>query len=331
MFSLDGIEMAVRFIFVMAVAVFIARPTSADEKQEHHSWSEIVYPSIPCDWATKYAVPSFRVPGENERQGLQFCLTFFMPRLVPFESKGEFTQPETKKIDVRLHLADGTIVEPKADDSLVDLGIIWSSRGPGVYKRTFDWQKNDFQEAWIELRFPGYAYWLEIPYGFTRNPKDPLCRESSSGEPRFAPAMKVLEKNAKLVNWKYVEYDFDDPNLHQTLRQSNPFDAKCELILYKEYSEGGWDLFSPRSSISIQQKEDGTLRGDCRSITKHDDGWRRSDHFKFPRNPASPQRRNWGMIVITVGEAETELVVPSSLFKYVHGVTDPYHEATIRE
>ncbi len=326
--------MYLRIAILFAVApLVLIRPSASEEpsakkQADSHLWRAIAYPSIPCPWATKMATAELRVPGSDEAQGLQFRLTFRRPGK-GFREEGEkFIEPDTKKIELRLHLPNGDVIKPKDDGSGLGDVMAWFGGSLGstaVWQRTFAWQKNELREAWMELRFPEHVYWLEIPYGFVRNPADPLPSKQSPGRPKFAPAMKTLEKNAKLVNWKFVEYDL---GTGITLRHSNPFDADSELILYKgDFS--GWDLFTPRSSVSIEQPPDRALVGDCVSISKHGDHLRRSDRFSFPRNPASDER-SWGTIVVKVGEKEVRTAVPSSLFKYVHGVADPYHKATLR-
>ena len=56
----------------------------------------------------------------------------------------------------------------------------------------------------------------------------------------------------------------------------------------------------------------------------HEDGLRRSDHFKFNRRPGG--RRSWGALELRVGEETRTIRVPSSLYLYTHGTADPYDE-----
>ncbi len=300
-----------------------------EERNETHSWNAIAYPSLPCPWATRTTVPSLFVAGEGKSRELRFRLEFAWSALVP----DSLVEPDPKQIKVRLHYADGTVVEPVGPEAAGDDGFTgWIGGlrgGTGSVTRVLPWGKNDFREAWIELRMPSGVYWLGVPYGFTRNPADLLCPSEIAGEPKFAPAMRELEKDAKIVNWQYAEYKLEPPQKgwSLTLRQSNPFDAACELILYKGDFRG-WNLFSPRTAVLIQQPGLDPLIGDCWNIRKHDDMLRRSDYFKFNRNGGSGESRCWGKVVVKVGDAEAKVLVPSSLFNYVHGVADPYHKAT---
>ena len=51
----------------------------------------------------------------------------------------------------------------------------------------FPWQRNRFDEAWIELALPHDKFWIEIPYGFTRNPSDPLAESEADRGSRHFP------------------------------------------------------------------------------------------------------------------------------------------------
>jgi len=56
---------------------------------------------------------------------------------------------------------------------------------------------------------------------------------------------------------------------------------------------------------------------------------RRSDAFHFNRYP-SEKGRGWGTAVVSVDDKTYEFSIPSSLFKYVHGITDPHNKKLIR-
>ena len=168
---------------------------------------------------------------------------------------------------------------------------------------------------------------MEVPYGFTRNPSDPLCPANDLNGPRLAAAMKKPPPDTKIVRWKYVEYNLGkiQNDWRLTLRQSNPCDANCEIELYRDDIQVGkssflWELDTPRTAVAIRSSDGVRLQGKCMSLRLHEDGMRRSDTFKFFRNPRD--RRSWGTIAVTVGEKTYETVLPSSLFKYCHGATE---------
>ncbi len=66
------------------------------------------------------------------------------------------------------------------------------------------------------------------------------------------------------------------------------------------------------------------------NLRLHDDGMRRSDSFDFNRNPGERELRDWGTMIISIDGKESTLAMPSSLFRYVHGIADPYHKSTVR-
>jgi hypothetical protein len=260
------------------------------------------------------------------------------PDFSPEQSR--WVSPDAKQIDVRLHYSDGTVVQrsgnkvPRLDTFDDTIFFAGGSLGrTGALRRTFSWGKNELREAWIELRIPGMVYWLGVPYGFTRDPSEPLCASEKARAPKFAPAMSPLEKDAKIVNWKYVEYELDPPRggWKLKLRQSNPFDAECVVVLYMGSTTPG-DLHNPLTAVRIEQPELSSLTGRCWKIEAIDgnrDG-NRHDSFRFNHNGGSGETRCWGSVVVKVGGAEARTVVPSSLFNYVHGVADPYHKANFR-
>lgn len=290
-----------------------------DGELETHVWSEISYPDVQCPWATKIVVPSIEPQVGQETGGLDLMLTFARSdRGKEPKTTGEFVEPEIERIRARLHLRDGQIIAPRNGAPLAR-ALVWTGGGLGssaTLHFVFPWQKNDFAESWIELRFPDQTYWLEVPYGFVRDPTSPLCESERTGKPRFAPAMKSIEKSAKLVNWKYVEYKFKIHERSVTLRQSNPLDAHCEVVLY---GFKGWTLFTPRASMLINVSETTKLEGEHIGVWKHEDGLRRSDRFSFSRNLLSDDSRDWGKISVRIADQELTTIVPSSVFKFGHG------------
>jgi hypothetical protein len=316
-----------------------AAEQSGDEPAKLHSWRRIVYPDLPCPWATKTVRPTIYPLTEGDSPGLQLNLTFRMHGEFSGERE-KWVEPDGRQIDVRLHYSDETVVQRVRNkdsdlDPLDDI-VVFAGGSLGVsgdLRRKFPWGENKLREAWIELEFPGMTYWLGIPYGFTRNPAEPLCAAEKAGDPKFAPAMSALKKDAKIVNWQYVEYRLDPPqeNWGLTLRQSNPFNAACVVVLYMGSTDPG-DLHTSRTAVRIEQPERPALTGSCwkiEAIEGNRDG-NRHDSFKFNTNGGSGQNRCWGGVVVNVGDKEARAIVPSSLFNYVHGVADPYHKANFR-
>jgi hypothetical protein len=231
-------------------------------------------------------------------------------------------------IGVKLHMSDGTTVLPKR--SLP--GWIGAGSGGVTYSLmyTFPWGRNTLDESWIELDAAGQIYWIEMPYGFARNPADAELTDPGRGQPQFPPTMKALGDKDTLVPWLHVDYDLGEIQNHWrlSLELSNPSDAHAEAILYRDDTEVGksmnlWKLDSPRMAMEIQMSGGGVLKGFETAIRRHDDGLRRSDVYSFNRDASPEMGRDWGTVVVQVDDERYSRRIPSSLFKYLHGMTDP--------
>jgi hypothetical protein len=137
------------------------------------------------------------------------------------------------------------------------------------------------------------------------------------------------------VPWLHAHYNLGRIQNEWALsvNLANPFDVEAEIVLYRDDSQVGksmflWELHSPRTAVAIKQPGARVLESRGMSIRLHEDGLRRSDYFKFNRNPGD-EERCWGTVIVKVDDKTYECVVPSSLFKYVHAVADPYNKATV--
>jgi hypothetical protein len=299
-----------------------------DTNVKRHNWDHIAYPTLPA-LPDGFQAPTLALYKRDA--GLQFSLSYYVPATK--EPRNE--PPSAEKITVRLHSADGKIAEPEPDENRGAFGI-GDHRGHLCgYDYRFPWKRNVLEEAWIELRLPGQAYWVEIPYGFTRNPGDRLTPAvARRGKPAFTATMKPAKKD-RLVPWLFVNYDLGSIQNGWALsvNLANPLDTEAEIVLFRNDSEIGksmylWELHSPRTTIGIKQPAGWMLESRGMSIRLHEDGLRRSDSFKFNRNPGQDERC-WGTVSIKVDDKSYECVVPSSLFKYLHGVADPYNKALL--
>ena len=239
------------------------------------------------------------------------------------EEKPPGSLEDGRKIEVRLHLSDGSVVAPENHGN-----EDWTGIGGGLGTQWsllyfFPWQANKLEEGWIEVRLPKGTFWVELPYGFTRNSDDPLLPDPDRGVPEFPPEMKKLPEKDVLVPWQFVEYDLGQiqEGSRVSLRVSNPFTARAEVILYRE--KGKWDLHAPRTDLETVWAQ-GRSRGNCVGI-RRTDVFRRTDDYLL-RTMGDEKGRIWGKIAVKVDDSTAECVVPSSLFKYVHGVADPYHK-----
>lgn len=179
------------------------------------------------------------------------------------------------------------------------------------------------------MRVAGRTYWIEVPYGFLRDPLAPLApADSKSGLPAFAPAMKKMGADDLIVPWTKIEYELGpiQNGWRLSLQQSNPFDAECTVTLYRE--DGSWELDKPKTSVGIV--EDGGRKLPASKVAvRLTDPFRRVDDFKFARYPGN-DIRDWGTLTITVDDIPKSIVIPSSLFKYTHGIAGPYHPQRMR-
>jgi hypothetical protein len=179
-------------------------------------------------------------------------------------------------------------------------------------------------ESWIDVSVGEERYWLEIPYGFDRDPRQPLSSSSAVGPPKFCPAMKKSPLD-HVIHWSSVHYDLGkiQNRWRLSLIQSNPGDGQTEVQLYRDDSAVGksvflWDLYSPRTNVRVLEAGQLIVGAHCMGIRLHEDGMRRSDTYALGRTGFG-DRRSWGEVEITVGDRSYRTVVPSSVYEYGHG------------
>jgi hypothetical protein len=232
--------------------------------------------------------------------------------------------PPREKTLVRLHTTDGKVTDSKSSDGgeIVDLGMVEYS-----YHYSFSWRRNLLEEAWIEVRLPGQTYWVEVPYGFTRDPAAPLSPiEARRGPPKYPPTMKP-GKTDWLVPWLEASYDLGkiQNGWSAYLNVTNSYFPAFEVLLYREdfgNERNGhlWNLESPRTEMKIKLSKESALESKRMGIRLHDDGIRRTDSFKLDKAYTGTERR-WGTVVVKVDGKGYECVLPSSLFWEQHGAT----------
>jgi len=190
---------------------------------------------------------------------------------------------------------------------------------------TFPWGKNTLESGWIEVSLGDDRYWLEIPYGFDRNPHDPLPPAISGKGPKPDPALKTLGENDHIVQWQAVGYDFGtiQNGWGLTLNQSNDGDGASEVVLYRddqaiEKSIYLWDMHSPRTQVHALDSDGTAVNSRCVNIHLDDDGFRRRDSFNLDRYGFDDERC-WGQIEVSVDGKNYRLTIPSSLYKFMHG------------
>lgn len=232
---------------------------------------------------------------------------------------------KTNGITARFYRANGEIVEPTAEGRKHLKLPVAASTGsfpdeqliPGVMT-WFPWGTNTLEESWIEVSIGSERYWLEIPYGFDRNPTDPLPSSIPGGPPKFVPAMKSLTEHDHVVRWQNVHYDLGRTldGCELVLIQSNPIDAKSDVDLYSDH--GARNVYSPHTEVRILDADGTVINGRCVNLHLDDNHLRRTDTFDiFDRG--GDGLRCWGQIEISIDDKTYRVVVPSSLYKYTHG------------
>ncbi len=316
-----------RFLVFTLLLVWSLPAVAKDAAAERHDWQRIDYPPIPIPGEEKEKMMVLVGSGgrNGEASHLRFDVLWSTGR-----NRGPLPKSiaDASKLVVRLHLSDGKIVLPDPGPrppswiGAGGMGITWSL----IYM--FPWQRNEMEEAWIELALPDTTYWVELPYGFTRDPAAVLPSDAKRGEPVFPPTMKALGDRDHLVPWWRVNYDLGkiQNDWRLLLVMANPFDATAVATLYREDFQVGKSMFlwkrdQPKTAMEIRTAAGGVLSGRGTDIHLHEDGLRRSDGYAFNRNPQDG--RDWGKVTIKVEDKTYQCTVPSSLFKYVHGVTDP--------
>ena len=292
----------------------------ADNRQPQETtniWKYIQYP-FPSN---SLSGPAFLIGSGEQYDQVSRGLRLDIMDIVP-----GFRFFKTNAITARLYRANGEIVEPTAEGKNylnapvgVSSGFMSDLGEPAPQVLTyFPWGTNALEEGWIEVVIGPERYWLEIPYGFDRNPADPLPPAMPGGPPKFFPVMKSLTEHDHVVRWENVHYGLgrtlDDCEL--SLIQSNPFDAKSDVDLYSDH--GARNVYSPHTEVRLQDAEGTEINGRCVNLHLDDNHLRRTDTFDLIGRGAG-DLRCWGQIEIRVDDKIYRVMVPSSLYKYIHG------------
>jgi hypothetical protein len=271
--------------------------------------------------------PDFTISPSHSGEGSQGL------RLEILNIRQGFDFFKTNSIIARLYRANGEVVEPTADGmkslkSPISVSAGSSASGepnPPQVMTCFPWGSNTLEESWIEVVISPERYWLEIPYGFDRNPTEPLPPSIPGGSPKFVPAMKSLVQHDHVLRWQNVQYDLGviQNGWGLSLIQSNPSYSESEVVLYRDDSAVGksiylWDLHTPRTTLGLWCDDGALTNLLCTDIRLHGDGMRRSDTFPFYWGGLGNQR-GWGQIQISVDDKSYWVVLPSSLYKNTHG------------
>jgi hypothetical protein len=308
-----------RLVLGLLLLVLVSRLNGQDASQAKLTWKRIEYPKLSLPELVPDGFDVSLSPGASQ---LKFGVGWWQPKP---DDKPEHNPRGLGSSVVRLHLSDGTIVTPEKNYFTSTGGRAGSSYDSFTYY--FPWQRNALEEAWVELAVGGQNFWIEIPYGFTRNPSDPLPTKAKSGSPVFPPTMKELGEKDHLVPWLHVTYDFGkiQNDWRLSLELANPFDASAEVILYQNPGGEGesvyrWKLDTPRTKVAVRLSDGTFLHSHQMAARLHTDGMRRSDDHSFSTYPVDG--RGWGEVIIEVDGRPYIRTIPSSLFQNAHGITD---------
>jgi len=291
--------------------------TPPPQKPQRHLWERIAYPQIPDPDSDGQTFSVMVSSGERDDQPQLRLYVIQSGPVAP-----TFLDSADKPI-VRLHMPDDEVVDPQADTRRwVGVGSSPAFTWNRIIE--FPWGRSFLEEAWFELRTTGPTIWVEVPYGFTRNPADPLAPPlPDNNGPRFAPAMAEMADGDRIVTWDSVKYKVVKNARRLTVYQSNSTDAECRLRLSKVP-----DLPGLLSSVEVEQNADHRVAGSCRNETYDQMNSSRLGTFNFNRNPT--HGRDWGHLKVIAEDTCYSIVMPSSLFRHAHGVADPRHKALVR-
>jgi hypothetical protein len=236
-------------------------------------------------------------------------------QLIPAPSPSDLppapASPASSDVRVRLHSRSGESIVPLEDDNnRYDAGsgnAGWMYR---FYRYAFPWQPETLEEAWIECRFLGVTYWLEVPYGFTGDATAPLRgRPTVAGIPTIASAMTPPTEKARIVRWRRVEYDVgDQPDWKTSLWISNAPMPQAAVVLAQKGNE------KPVSTSAALAIEDAS---GLELITGTKEGGYKRHQFTL--SASEGVERSWGVAAFDADGRSYAVTLPSSLFRAGHG------------
>ncbi len=335
----SGWDSLIRVATAVALACALTPIAIAEQAPPPISiWQRIRYPPVAIP-----GIPSehltFSVSSGGHRSGSEAEPSHL--RLDIYWSARDGVQPPNpiasrQDVMVKFHTADSKVLTPPPQPDWLGIGMggwtTWS------LINILPWSRNALDEAWFEVRLAAQTWWIELPYGFARNPEDPEIPDRERDVPRFLPTMEPLGASDILVPWLDVEYEIGraQNGAVLSLNLSNPFDARASVVSYREPpTQVGPDasrqnLDAPRVSV--------TLGAGGRNLAGHDlarrlsdDRHTRTDEFTFDRTSRIAVGRMFGTITVAIDDQRYSVRVPSSLFMYIHGRTDPENKRWMAE
>lgn len=231
---------------------------------------------------------------------------------------------KTNGVSVVLYRANGEIAEPtKEGKKMLTVPYAASSASyPGEemvpsVMTYFPWGSNVLEESWMKVTVGAERYWLEVPYGFDCDPTGPPPPPNTNGPPKFVSAMDSLNKHDHVVRWENIFYDLGQTqNGALMLLQSNPFYGGISEVHFYDFPRTV-NVFSPHTGLSLTDSFDAVTVGRCTNIHLGDESGGRTDTYEV-RVGNRDNLRCAGRLEITVDTNSFHVVIPSSLYEYVH-------------
>jgi hypothetical protein len=298
-----------RFLLAVPLAVFALSALHAENGTLQASrWEHLIYNSR-FDHGWKPDVPEFVL--STAEQGLQLSV---------IGPSHEFFQ--THHLEARVYRGNGIVVEltPNEQKNLnMPGGIRTASRADDEYTWEsnvfFPWGPNTLDESWLEVSTDTDRYWIEIPYGFDRDPQAPLSPAKPDGPPHFAAAMAHMDSHDHIIPWQTVDYGLEIQEGWQLeLTQSNASTPESQVEIHCPPME----LNQPSVPLRVLDLAGNSIGDSIRIYPPLRYPSDRGSAF-YQLGVPNADERSWGQIEITVKDKPHCFVVPSSLFIEAHG------------
>lgn len=266
-------------------------------------WSLLDYEmNIPCLPGEKLAISV--TPGAYDTRSLKVDLSWI--------DRGD-GGPAFDRLKMRLHYPDGHVIEASyaSGPFMVTAGVLMH-----LQHFVFPYGDNTLTEAWFELRADDRTYWLEVPYGFTRNPEYPPPPSDPKAEDSpFAPAMFQMRKDDDIVRWSSVQYKYGPIQNGWDLEVNiaHRGDIRCQVKLRRP--DGRWAIHTPVTTVRVERDNSGPMVGEqISSYLRHPNC--REDEFTFDFKPLTG--RSWGNLIVTVDDKPYSRTI--SLGTFLEGI-----------
>ena len=279
-------------------SVAAAQPGEIDKRS--HKWELLIYGQAPSNPDPKFGASVYQMPS-----GLGIQVDVFGVK-----------DPNLTTLKIRMINELGHWFDPVGGNPLPSVGQV--GRGASwIYMANFKWPGNAGQKAWIEVVLNNQSTYLEVPFGFFRDPSQALPVLDS---PEVPARIQRFVEGAQAQSWDVVIYRVGkiQNDWQLSLRCKRNGDDRVELILYKEdvilgKSRKHWRLDEPSTSLHVEENGKPALRAELIDQRIHPDNMRRSDFYRWSQ--ISGGDRAWGNSKIKVGDFEYQCTVPSSVYR----------------